>query len=190
MSRTLKTAVAIVPFLLAIACTDANKAPAEAAMKTAEAAVATLGAEVSKFAPEGMASIQKSLAAAKDLIAKQDYKGALDAATAIPGKVKEVAAAAAAKKDELVKAWNDVSAKVPAMTAAIKSRLGILAQAKKMPAGLDKAALAKANEGVAALESGFAKVSDEFKGGKLAEAIAGAKDLQAKGAELMKSIGM
>ena len=190
MSRFLKTAAAAVPFLFLVACTDANKAPAEAAMKAAEAAVATLGAEATKYAPEGVAAVQKTFTAAKDLVAKQDYKGALDAASGIPAKVKEVLAAAAAKKDELTKAWNDVSAKVPAMVAAIKSRLGILQQAKKLPAGLDKAALAKANEGVASLESGFAKAADEFKGGKIAEAIAGAKDLEAKGAEIMKSIGL
>jgi hypothetical protein len=190
MSRFLKTAAAAVPFLFVVACTDASKAPAEAAMKAAEAAVATLGADASKYAPEGVAAVQKSFTAAKDLIAKQDYKGALDAASGIPAKVKEVLAAAAAKKDELVKAWNEVSAKVPGMVAAIKSRLGILQQSKKLPAGIDKAALTKANEGVASLESGFAKASDDFKGGKLAEAIAGAKDLQAKGLEIMKSIGL
>ena len=190
MSRALKAAVVAVPFLFLVACTDANKVPAEAAMKAAQDAVASLGPDVQKFAPEGLAAVQKALASAKELVAKQDYKGALDAASGIPAKVKEVVAQAAAKKDEITKAFQDAAAKVPDMVAALKSRLGVLAQSKKLPKGIDKAVLAKANEGVAAIESGYAKATEDFKGGKYAEAIAAAKDLQAKGTEIMKAIGM
>jgi hypothetical protein len=190
MPRLLKTVAALVPLVLVTACTDAAKAPAEAAMKAADAAVATLQGEATRYVPDGVAAVQKSLASAKEMIAREDYKGALAAAGEIPAKVKVVLALAAAKKDELVKAFDDVAGKLPDMLAAIKSRLGILAQSKKLPAGLDKAALAKANEGTAALESGWQKVQDEFKGGNLRQAIAGAKDLQAKGAEIMKAIGL
>jgi len=190
MSRFLKTAVALIPFALTVACTDPAKAPAEAAMSAAETAMKSLEGDVAKYAPEGVQGIQKTFASAKELIAKQDYKGALAAAGDIPAKVKEVVAAAAAKKDQLLKAWRDVEGKLPGMVSAIKSRLGILSQSKKLPAGLDKAALAKANDGVAAVESGWAKVVDDFKGGKLTEASAGAKELLAKGSEIMKSLGM
>jgi hypothetical protein len=190
MSRFLKTVATLVPLMLVTACTDAAKAPAEAAMKAADGAVATLQGEATKYAPDGVAAVQKAYASAKEMVAKEDYKGALAAAGEIPAKVKEVLAAAAAKKDELVKAFNDVAGKLPDMVAAIKSRLGILGQAKKLPAGLDKAALAKANEGTAALEAGWQKVQAEFKGGNLQQAIAGAKDLQAKGVEIMKAIGL
>ena len=190
MSRALKAAVVAVPFLFLVACTDANKVPAEAALKAAEEAVATLGAEAQKLAPEGVAAVQKTLASAKELVARQDYRGALDAASGIPAKVKEVLAQAAARKDEIAKAFKDAAAKVPDMVAALKSRLGVLAQSKKLPKGIDKAVLAKANEGVAAIESGYARATEDFKGGKYAEAIAAAKDLQAKGAEIMKAIGL
>jgi hypothetical protein len=191
MSRFLKlAAVPLLSLALLAGCTDANKIPAEAAMKAAESALASLGAEAAQYAPEGVAAVQKSFASAKELVAKQDYKGALEAASAIPAKAKEVLAAATAKKDELMKAWTEATGKLPDMVAAIKSRLGILQQAKKLPAGLDKAALAKAQEGVAAVESGLAKATEQLKSGKLAEAIAGAKELQAKGMEVMKSIGM
>ncbi len=191
MSRLLLTTVAVAPVFLVLACTDANKLPAEAAMTAAETAVATLGDEASKYAPAGVASIQKNLAAAKDFIAKQDYKGALSTASAIPAEVKQVTAAAAAKKkDEVVEAWYKLSDKLPTMTAAIKSRLATLSKSNKLPTGINKDVLAKASEGVSSLESGYTKASEDFKSGKMSEAIAQAKDLQAKVAEIMKSIGM
>jgi hypothetical protein len=189
MSTFQKIAAAL-PFVLLVACTDPNKAPAEAAMKAAGDAVATLGADASKYAPEGVAAVQKSYAAAKELLAKQDYKGTLDAASGIPAKVKDVLAAAAAKKEELVKAWTDASAKVAAMVPAIKSRVYGLQQQKGLPRGITKEVLAKVSDELASVEAGLAKLSEDFKGGKIDEAIAGAKALQAKCAEIMKSIGM
>jgi hypothetical protein len=180
---------ALVPFVLVIGCTDSNKAPAEAAVKAAEAALATLGPDASAYAPEGVAAVRKSYATAKELIGTKEYEGALKAASGIPGKVNEVIAAAAAKKAELAKAWGEASEKVAATVSAVKSRIAALGQAKKLPAGIDKAAIAKANEEVASIESGLAKLSEDAKGGKITEAVAAAKDLQAKGEAILKSLG-
>jgi hypothetical protein len=179
---------ALAPFFLALACGDANKAPAQAAVQAAEAALATLGPDAAKYAPEGVAAAQKGLAAAKELMGTKEYEGALKAASGVPAKVKEAAAAAAAKKEELVKAWSGASAEVSASVSAIQERLAALHRGKKLPAGITKETLAKADEGLASIQSGLAKLSEDFKGGKIAEAIAGAKDLQAKGAEITKSL--
>jgi hypothetical protein len=181
--------LALVPFVLVIACIDSNKAPAEAAVKAAETALATLGPDASAYAPEGVAAVRKSYAAAKELIGNKEYEGALKAASGIPGKVSEVIASAAAKKAELVKAWGEASAKVAATVSEVKSRIVTLGQAKRLPAGIDKAAIARANEGVASVESGLAKLSEDVKGGKITEAVAAAKDLQAKGEAILKSLG-
>ncbi len=175
---------------LLVACTDAAKAPAEAAMKAAETAMGDLKGEVLKLAPAEVKAAQDAFAGAKALVAKEDYKGALAAAGEIPAKVKAALAAAAAKKDALVKAFNEAVASLPNMASAIKSRLDILSKAKKLPAGLDKAGLEKAKEGLAGLEAGIAKATDQFKGGAMDEAIAQAQALKAKGTEIMKAIGL
>jgi len=190
MNRTLRLAVALVPFALAVACADAAKAPAEAAMKAAESAVTELRGDPARFAPDQVKAVQDAYAKAIDAIGKQDYKGALAAAGDIPAKAKAALAAAAAKKDELMKAWNEVSGSLPGMVGAIKSRVDILSQSKKLPAGLDAAALDKAKQGLADVESGWAKVSEQFKRGDMSGAIAQAKGLKDKGMEIMKSIGM
>ncbi len=189
MSRSLRLALAVVPFALVVACTDAAKAPAEAAMAAAGSAVESLQGEAAKLAPDAVKAAQASYASAKELVAKQDYKGALAAAGDVTAKVKAALAAAAAKKDELVKAWGELSASVPKMVADLKTRIATLSGAKKLPAGMDKAVLAKASEGVAAVESGWQKVTDQVKGGDYGAALAKGKELKAQAEDVLKSLG-
>ena len=189
MSRSLRIALAVVPFALVVACTDAAKAPAEAAMAAAGSAMESLQGEAAKLAPDAVKAAQASYASAKELVAKQDYKGALAAAGDVTAKVKAALAAAAAKKDELVKAWGELSASVPKMVADLKTRIATLSGAKKLPAGMDKAVLAKANEGVAAVESGWQKVTDQVKGGDYGAALAKGKELKAQAEDVLKSLG-
>jgi hypothetical protein len=190
MKTNLKLLAAVIPLALTIACTDAAKAPAEAAMKAAETAIGGLKGEVMKLAPDQVKAAQDALAGAKDMIARQDYKGALATAGRIPAQVQAAVTAAAAKKDELLNAWNEASGSLPKMVEAIQSRLQVLSKAKKLPAGLDKAGLAKAKEGVAAIESGLASAAEQAKSGAFAEATAAANGLKAKCAEITKAIGM
>jgi hypothetical protein len=189
MRKMLALAAVVIPFALIVGCTDAAKAPAEAAMTAAGAAVASIPGEAAKFAPDAVKSVQASYASAKDLIAKQDYKGALALASDIPAKVKAALTAAAAKKDELLKSWGELSAGIPEMVTSIKARLASLTSAKKLPKGIDKAAIAKANEGVAAIESGWQGLADQVKGGNYDAAIAKGKELKAQGQAILASIG-
>jgi len=189
MQRSLRIALALVPFALSVACTDAAKAPAEAAMAAAGSAVESLQGEAAKYAPDAVKAAQASFASAKELVAKQDYKGALSAAGDVTSKVKAALAAAAAKKDELVKASAGIAAGVQQTLADLKAKVASLMSAKKLPAGVDKAVLAKANEGVAAIESGWQKLSEQVKTGDLTAAIAKGKELKAQADDLLASIG-
>jgi hypothetical protein len=188
MQKMLKLAVAVIPFALFVGCTDAAKAPAEAAMAAAGSAVESLKGEATKFAPDAVKSVQASYASAKDLITKQDYKGALAAAGEIPGKAKAALAVAAAKKDALVKSWGELASGVPELVNNLKARIAALSSAKKLPKGIDKAVIAKANEGVAAIEAGWQGLADQVKGGNYDAAIAKGKELKAQGQAILASI--
>jgi hypothetical protein len=189
MQSSLRIALAVIPFALSVACTDAAKAPAEAAMAAAGSAVESLQSEAAKYAPDAVKSAQASYASAKDLVAKQDYAGALAIAKDIPAKVKAALAAAAAKKDELVKASAEIFAGLQQTLADLKAKVASLTGAKKLPAGMDKAVVAKANEGVAAIESGWQKVTEQVKSGDYTAAIAKGKELKAQADDLLTSIG-
>lgn len=189
MSKTFRTALAVLPFALVVACTDAAKAPAEAAMAAAGSAVEQLKGDAARYAPDAVKAVEASYASAKDLVSKQDYKGALALASEIPAKVKAALAAAAAKKDELVKAVNDAAAELPKMIADLKEKVAALAKSKKLPKGMDKAAVEKAEQGVAALDAGWKKLSAQVKEGAYEAAIESSKALKAQAQEIARSIG-
>jgi len=198
MNKTIRFALAVVPFLLTVACTDPNKAPAEAAVKAGEAAAQTLTDEVATLAPEKTKEVNDGLAAAKAAIAKQDYKGALAAAKDLPAmaskavadaqaKQQALARAAAQKDAELKQAWKNAQSKLPAAIADLKKRVAALAKAKKLPKGISRGVVAKGKQTVAELEAGLAKAKELAKT-DVAAASAAAKDLGAKAAELAASL--
>jgi hypothetical protein len=172
-----------------LAC-NSGKAPAEAAMKLAEEAVSGAQAEAAKLVPDDMKSLSDDLAAAKGMIAKGDYKGALAAAQSIQQKSTEVLAKAKAKKDELTATWNQMSDGLPKMVDAIKSRVDILSQSKKLPAGMDAAKLTAAKDGLAAATATWGEAQEAFKSGNWTEAIAKGTSVKEKATAVMAALGM
>lgn len=182
-------------YALALACAAAlacnsGKAPAEAAMKLAEEAVNGAKAEAEKLVPDDYKSLTDDLAAAKDSMTKGDYKAALASAQSIQQKANDVLAKAKAKKDELTKSWTEMSDSVPKMVDAIKSRVDILSQSKKLPAGIDAGKLAAAKEGLASATTAWGEAQEAFKAGNWNDAITKAKGIKDKATEIMASLGM
>lgn len=190
MKRRLALVVALAGLAFAGACTDRDRAPAEAAVKEAESAVAQLGGDVARFAPEQAKAAEDELAAARRLLAAKDYQRALAGASAVPPKVREAVAAATARKDELARAWAEASHDVQNLVYAVEDRLEILSEAKKLPRGLDAAAIVWARETLAAIESSWSKAQEQFRSGDTAGAIAGAQAAKAQASEILRRIGM
>ena len=190
MKTRTRAALAALPFLLAVACTDAAKAPAEAAMAAASAAVESLKGDAERYAPEATQAVRNALDAAKERIASRDYEGALAAAKAIPDRARAALAVAEAKKAEIAKAWSDLADESGKMIANIRERAAALAKVHKLPPGVEKEAVAKANEAAAEIEAGWKKVSERVAAGDQAGAMALAKDLTARGQAVLKSLGI
>ena len=180
----------LVVALLAAACTNADKAPAEAAIKAADGALAAVRGEAAKFAPDQLKAIEDGLASAKASFDKGDYTAALGAAKDLGAKASDLSSAIAAKKAELAKAWTDVSAGVPEMTAAIQSRVDILSQSKKLPAGLDKDKLETAKSGLETLKQSWADASAAYSSGNITDAVSKAKAAKDKAVEIMSALNM
>ena len=136
-------------------------------MKLAEEAVAGARAEARDLVPDDLKSLSDDLAAAKDAFAKGDYKAALAAAQAIQQKANDVMAKAKAKKDELTATWTQLADSVPKMVDAIKSRVDILSQSKKLPPGMDAAKLAAAKDGLAAATTAWGEAQEAAQGGQV-----------------------
>jgi len=167
-----------------------DKGPATLAITAAEEAINAAKTEVGKIVPDEIAALESELASAKDKLAKGEIKEALADAQGLVGKAKDVVAAAAAKKDELIKTWTDMSQGLPNMVGALESRVGILSQAKKLPANLTAEALAEAKSGLAAVKEDWVKAQESFKAGSMADAIAAATTIKEKVVKAMESLGM
>jgi histone H1/5 len=198
MTKTTKLTLAVLPLLLTLACTDANKAPAEAAVKAAETAAAALTEEIGKLAPDEAKAVREGLANAKVAIAKQDFKTARSLAEPLAAKATAAIAAANARKEALAKeaaarateakqAFDAGAAALGKKLEGMKKKVTALAKAKKLPKGVTKADVAKGKETVAALEADFLRAKAQLST-DAAAALATAKDVEAKAVELAKAL--
>jgi hypothetical protein len=172
------------------ACESAEKAPAAAALSAAQTAIDAVKTEAMKYVPDQVKSVEDALAAARTNFEKKDYKAALAGAQDVAAKAKELGAAAATKKAELTKSWEEVSNGVPKMAEAIKSRVDILSQSKKLPAGLDKAKVDDAKAGLASVNQSWTQASDAYKSGDVSSAVVKAKAAKDKAVEIMTALNM
>ena len=176
--------------LFLAACAASNKEPAAAAIKVAEESWNAVKGEVAKYIPDQVKGVEDAIKGAKENFDKGNFDAALSAAKAIPDKVKELTAVAAAKKAQLMKSWEEMSGGMPKMLEAIKSRLDILSASKKLPENLDKAKLEDAKGGYEAAVKMWDDAKAAFAGGNLADAMAKANDVKGKAVQAMTALGM
>ena len=126
----------------------------------------------------------------KDKFAKGDYKAVLAEAPALTTRANAVAAAATAKKAELAKSWEAMSAGLPKMMEAVKSRIDILSKSKKLPANVTKEKFEAAKAGLAEATKGWDDATAAYKGGNVADAMAKADTVKKKTVEALEALGM
>jgi predicted small lipoprotein YifL len=180
------TAVALCCVAL-VACSQ--KGPAEAALKAAETSMNEVkAAEGARYAPEQTKGLMASFTAAQDAFNKGDYKAALEVAQGIPAKAKDVVAAIAAKKDELTKSWNALSASVPGMVEQVKAKVDALSAMKKLPKDMDAAKLEAAKASLSDITKSWGEASNAFKSGNLIDANAKGNAVKAKVSDEMATL--
>jgi hypothetical protein len=187
--RILKCFSVVLLAALLVACAR-DKEPAEAAIKAAGQAIEQIRGEASRYAPDQLKQLEGSLKAAQDSFANKDYTAALAAAGGLGAKAQEVAKAAADKKAELTKSWEDISASIPQMMEAVKSQLDVLGKAKKLPAGLDKDKLAALNSGYDEAMKQFQAAKDAASAGDFTKAIEAGNAIKQKGMEMGTTLGL
>ena len=187
--RGMKSILCAVALVLLSACAS-DKAPAEQAIKSAEAAVAAVTGEAAKWLPDQARALEASLASVKDKFTKGDYKAVLAEAPALAGRAKDVAAAAATKKAELTKAWEDMSVGLPKMVEAVKTRIDILSKSKKLPASVSKEKFETAKAGLADATKGWEEATAAYAKGSVAEAVAKADTVKKRAVEALEALSM
>jgi hypothetical protein len=174
-----------------------QKGPAEKAVATVDAALASLRDDAQKYVPDQLQAVDSQVSALKDSLSKGDYKGVLAAAPNVTTAIDSLKDAVAAKKAEaeaaLAKAkeqWNSLSTEVPKMVDSIQTRIATLSKTKKLPKNVDKAAVASARSGLDSLKSAWDEASSAATSGDFVGAAAKGQAVKDKATEILHSLGV
>jgi hypothetical protein len=163
-----------------VACANQME-PAKNALDNINGNLSAVSADAQKYVPDQFADAQSKVAALNASFQKKDYQVVLSGAPAVLAEVNGLAPAAAAKKDEMLKAlgdeWRTLAASVPQSITAVQARLDTSSKARHAPKGVD---INSAKSGLADATAAWDKAESTFKSGNAAEAVDTAKDAKSK----------
>jgi hypothetical protein len=166
--------------VLFVACANQME-PAKNALDNINATLSSVSADAQKYVPDQFAEAQTKVAALTSSFEKKDYAAVVAGAPAVLAEVNGLSGAAAAKKDEMVKAlgneWRSLAASVPQSLGAVQTRIDALSKTKHVPKDVD---LGAAKSGLADANSAWDKAQEAFKAGNPSDAVTAAKDAQGK----------
>jgi hypothetical protein len=165
-----------------VACAG-QKAPAQKLLADIEATVTAASTEAAKYVPDQLMDVQAKYAQLKTSFDKQDYAAVISGAPPVFAAAQTLATAAAAQKDQVLKALNDqwmvLAGTVPEYATAVQSRIDVLRKksSKKMAAGLDLDAAKLSLDQATSL---WSKAQAAFAGGNMDEAVRTAQDVKSR----------
>jgi hypothetical protein len=181
-NRIAQLAMVSLMALILTACAG-QKEPAQNLIAEIQATVNAASAEAAKYIPGQLMDVQGHLDALKASFDKKDYAAVVAGAPAVLAAAQSLATAAAAKKDEVLKALNDkwtaLAGSVPGYMTAIQNRIdGLSKQAnKKAAAAIDVGGAKSALIDAMAL---WSKAQAAFAGGNMDEAVSTAQNVKSK----------
>jgi hypothetical protein len=172
--------------------------PAKKAIADIEAAVAAAGPDAAQYIPDQLQAVTTQVSDLKMKFDQKDYKGVIAAAPALLAQAQGLAAAAstakqaaeAAAQAALTAEWGTLSADLPAQLAAVTSRVEMLGKSKKLPKGLDKAAVEAAKSGAAEAKTLWDQATAAQAAGNMEQAVTAARQVKEKLDAAMAGLGM
>jgi hypothetical protein len=160
-----------------------NMEPAQKMIAQVQSAMSAAQPDAQKYVPDKLKDVQAKVARLQSAFDNKDYSTVITAGPAMLGDVKDLVAAASAKKADVLQTlngeWVKISEMLPNQVTAIQQRIDELGKRsnKKMAEGIDVPA-AKAAFGEATTE--WTNAQAAFASGNLEDAVNGAKDVRAK----------
>ncbi len=164
----------------AIVGSGCNKAPADAALKAADQALAAARPELQRYVPDELVSLSEAVKEARAQFDKGNYTAALRTAQAMPAKIEAAVAAANGKKAELTAAWNQLASALPASVTAMKASLADAIARDRLPKGMDRAKAESTLAEVDAALQAWKAAAAAFQAGEVPGALKTAQELKAK----------
>ncbi len=181
------TLLAVASVVLA-ACAS-KMGPAQKMIARIDSVVAAASTQAAKYVPNQLKDVQDKVAALKTSFANKDYVAVITGAPAVLASAHGLAAAAAAKKAEVMQALNDkwttLSGGLPGNVTDIQHRIELLARNPRMAHGID---LAAAKKSLSDINTTWSQAQGAFAAGNLQEAVTTAKDVESKVESLATAI--
>jgi hypothetical protein len=166
--------------ILLAACANPME-PAKNALDNINSRLSAVSADAQKYIPDQLSHAQTKVADLSASFDKKDYAAVLAGAPAVLSEVNGLAGAAAAKKDEILKAlgteWRSLAVSIPQSMSAVQTRIDALSKSRHVPKDID---LGAAKSGLADATSAWDKAQSAFKAGNAADAVSTAKDARGK----------
>lgn len=181
-ARCVRFAFLSLAAIMMAACAG-QKEPAQKLLADIEVTVTAASAEAAKYVPDQLMDVQTKFGQLKASFDKQDYAAVVGGAPAVLASAQTLATAAAAKKDEVLKALNDkwtvLAGTVPEYMTAVQNRIEALRKkpSKKAVAGMDLDAAKSSLDEAASL---WSKAQAAFASGSMDEAVRTAEDVKKK----------
>lgn len=169
--------------MLVLAACAGQKQPAGKLIADIQATVTAASGEAAKYVPDQLMDVQTKLGALEASYDRQDYAAVVSGAPAVLAAARSLATAAAAKKDEVLKALNDkwtgLAGSVPGYITAAQKRMEFLGMksSKKAAAGID---LDAAKTALSDASSLWSKAQAAFASGNMEEAVSTAQAVEDK----------
>lgn len=186
-AKSLRSATLVAAAALAVACAGQRR-PAEDALTAAQQAVAALPADAAALMPDEFAAVRDTLDAARESFAARRYGVATASAQAAGRMAHQLQRAATAKKDELTRSWTAMSDSLPGLLTALESQVDQLAKARRLPAGVSKAAVTEARAAVDSLEQEWTRATTAYTSGKLGDAVALGTSVKSRAATVITKL--
>ena len=184
------TGVLLLAFaVVAAACGDGKKTEAEAALKASQDAYAAVSADAQKVRARSGESDRDRARQCQSAMTGKDYAAVLTQTQGLQTRINELGGAISSKKAEYTLSWNDLSGKVPKLLAALQSRVDILAQSKRPPAGLTAATIESARRASAANQA-WSDAAATAQSGDVAAAVSKGAAVKTQVLGLMRSLNM
>ena len=168
---------------ITMAACAGQKEPAQKLLADIDATVTAASTEAAKYVPDQLMDVQTKYAELKASFDKQDYAAVISGAPPVFAAAQTLATAAAAKKDEVLKALNDkwmvLAGTVPEYATAVQNRIDVLRKksGKKASAGLDLDAAKLSLDQATSL---WSKAQAAFAGGNMDEAVRTAENVKSR----------
>jgi hypothetical protein len=178
--------------LLLAACAGQMQ-PAKELIGAVQATVDLSSADAQAYVPDQLADVRARLSGLRVQFAERHYGAVVAEAPAVLARAQGLAAAAAAKKGEILKAyeanWSQFAASVPVSFETLQTRIAVLGRPKmgRLAAGID---LARARAGLADARLLWSKAQAGFAAGNLEEAVNAARVASGKAAASAALLGM